>query len=173
MSDNSLLDFFERAYFAELERKNKLYTAVAFPFSIVTVGVTLLGYASSKFEIERSYSGPVITLVVLTIFCLFSVVKNAHIFLVGREYEYIWQLDQMLSYRKQLEDFAASSELQFDARREFEDSLIRDIANCASINARHNDERSEAMYKMNLAAFGFVLLSLIAASIVVANELIS
>lgn len=167
---NTTLDFFERAYFAELDRKNKLHTALAFPASVVVVGVTLLGWSSAKWNFSGYGAMWMILIVISAMFVLFIFIFNTARFLIGKNYEYIWTLNDMLAHRATLEEFSAQFPDAPAAETTFNDQLLKDIAYCTSHNASLNDQRSEILYNANIAAFVFVLLALVNAGIIAVLE---
>ena len=159
-----MLDFFERAYFAELDRKTKLHTALALPFSVIVVGITLLAFFVQTWDFPSEYLVVLFAILTVNVAPLTCYIVEVKKFLIGKEYQYIWYLDTMLEHLGSLESFSAAYPLAPSADETFKEQLLNDLARCTSHNAAMNDLRSENLYACNVSAMLFVLFALITAS---------
>ena len=164
-----MLDHVEKAYFFEIERKTKLQTALAFPISIIIVGMALIGNS-----LENSGYDPtpwvILPLLPASAAFLFFVV-NIWKFLIGRTYKYIWTADRALAHFKSLEAFSRAHPDAPKAEETFREQITIDLAGCAEKNALLNDARSTNLYYANVAAFIFILASLASSGILVAEKI--
>ncbi len=172
MSNNALLDFFERAYFAELERKNKLYTALSFPVSIMTVGTGLYGYLALNFEFPKPAAVLVFALLLIAFLSFVFFVVSASQFLIGRTYKYIWKLEEALRHKAELDAFCKQWPDAPSAMETFNEHLIQTIAFCASHNATLNDQRSENLYRANILALTYVVIAVLISIILIYQRML-
>ncbi|MEO0462284.1 MAG: hypothetical protein AAF127_04080 [Pseudomonadota bacterium] len=152
-----VLQLFEKAYFAELERKTQLNNALAFPLSVIFGGVALLGYASSYIEPESPGGAIAASLLFLVTSSLALFIKNVWAFSIHDDYEYIWFMDQTLEFRNELRAYFDRQKHQEKADDQFSERLIADLAKCASVNARLNDQRAHHMYLCRIHSLFFIL----------------
>ncbi len=156
-----MIALFEKAYFAELERKTQLNNALAFPVSIVFGGVALLGYSAARI-VPESPAGAISVLCLFfatTTFVMF--VLYAWRFSIHDDYEYIWFMDDTLGFRDELRRHYENSHGETEADDAFEERLIFDLARCASKNARLNDKRAGDIYRCRASALFFILASFV------------
>lgn len=161
-----MLEFAEKAYFFELERKTKLQAALSFPISVTIAGTALLGFSLNEWQFRGLNavwaSIPICLALISLIFFIWNVAK----FLIGRTYRYIWTAEDALTHYEKLMEFSKEFPDAPDADRTFKDQLTRDLASFAARNARLNDSRSANLYYANIAAFCYILSGLLSAGIV-------
>lgn len=161
-----MLEFVEKAYFFELERKTKLQTALAFPISMVVVGTALIGNAVENWDSDELGAYVTLVLIGLATLSFAFFVANVGRFLIGRTYRYVWTADQALTHFRGLEKFSQAFPEAPRPEITFREQLTTDLAACAERNAFLNDQRSTNLYYANVSAYVFILAALIAAGIV-------
>ncbi|WP_187978445.1 MULTISPECIES: hypothetical protein [Pseudomonas] len=153
MDTKDRIALYEKLYFFELERKEKLISRLSLPLAII---VTLSSLLSTMLEKAPPYSDGMYGVLfwIFYLCCMITAVRSAWYFWRT------WQLrdyDALLPDLSALEDhrqdlqrhFETHGESQDDAQAHFREIIIRFYVDCTTVNTRNNDKR--AAYFSNMA----------------------
>jgi hypothetical protein len=161
-----MLEFFERAYYYELDRKTRIQTAIAYPGGVALVGIGALKYATENLLLSDWLGWVIAAAIIAGAVCLLYFLFQCYRFFLGHAYEYVGTMDEFDAHRRALEKFSAEFPRAPSAAETFVTQLQGTLAKCATHNACTNDRRSEILYRANAAIFVLILFSLLAAAIV-------
>lgn len=153
METKDRIALYEKLYFFELERKEKLISRLSLPLAII---VTLSSLLSTMLEKAPPYSAGMYGVLfwIFYLCCMITAIRSTWYFWRT------WQLrdyDALLPDLSALEDhrqdlqrhFEAHGESQDDAQAHFKETIIRFYVDCTTVNTKNNDKR--AAYFSNMA----------------------
>lgn len=147
--------FLKQRYDFELDRKEKLTTAVAWPVGTLTALGGLMVAMSRTFTWESEWNS------VFFAACLFLHASAFMVALVhfagayhGQQYEYLPRLGELDTGEAEIRDFyLGGGGTEAEAADEFMSQLRNRIIKAADRNARSNDRRTAFMHRANVALF--------------------
>ena len=160
-------EFFEKAYFHELERKSKIQAAAAFPLGIATLSIGLLKFIIENISVEKSCNYLAWVLFIFSLFAMVRMFVLANGFLDFGSYEVISKSDDYLLHFQELKRFCVEHPTAQSPEVTIDEHLIVDFSKCATINAAVNDRRAEQLYELNLTAYMLILSALISAAVLI------
>ena len=168
-----MLEFYEKVYFSELDRKSKIQTALAFPIGISVVAISAFRYALENVVIHSRCDYIVLIPLIPASAAFVFFLSFVGLFLNPGAYKYLWTLNALKDHHKELREFSERFPEAPSADETLEQHLMTDLAKCATHNALINDKRSEALYRSHISVFVLVLFALLSATMVmVDNKLI-
>ena len=167
-----MLDFYEKVYFAELDRKSKIQTALAFPIGISVVGISAFRFALENVVIQSKCDYIVLIPLIPSVVSFIFFLSFAGMFLNPGAYKYLWTLDEFKRHYEELGEFSKQFPDAPAADETFKQHLMTDLAKCATHNALINDKRSEALYRSHISVFVLVLFALLSAAMVLIDKIV-
>jgi len=184
MTLEKLYDFYEKAYFSEIETKEKLHSRVQAVFSLIVIAATILTYLAKNttFESNLSLSCFVASLTVLSfIILLYSCwrLKNAF---WGNAFKYCptpadinkYHLE-LIKFEGDFKDYCHTNNLTYNNEHNPEQGLKEFINNklieCTSWNIQKNELRSSEIFESLKYFFYSLIPLLIAVSVFLCADL--
>jgi hypothetical protein len=160
MDKKNLFELYEKLYFHEIDRRDKIIGRLQLPLAIFVSILSILGVMvrNINYDLEISlifkyFSCLAITITTVT-FGLYYFIRAFY----GHEYKYIPTASETEKYNKELhetyEEFDEGEEL---AEGYLSDYLYKDYHECSSANSNVNDNRSEYIHRSNF----FIILSIV------------
>ncbi len=163
-------DFLEKSYYWELERKDKLTAAAAFPIGFSAISFNLL-YFLIKDSLSEGCSGSIIAIFsILTAAAIVVFIVNAFEFFVGFEYKYIGKAQSFVDWVRELNAHKSQFPGAGDPEEIFSGELSLSFARCADHNAENNDRKSTSLYWMTVFLGASLTFGLIGSAIKVLSD---
>ena len=159
-------DFFEKTYYFELERKDKLVTAVSFPIGLSAISASLINYAIEKGPIDLPFSGIIIALIFFAAIAIALIIAYGIRFFVTFEYKYIGKSEKFSDWMEDLVRHKTEFPGAEDPLATFNIGLAKSFAKSADHNATNNDQRSSLLFMMNAFAAASLVFSICGSGIV-------
>ena len=150
------LEYAQKQYEFEIERRDKLHSALALPLGVATLSgsifTTITDLKSTEFYIMLVISAVAVIWTILAAFLVYTVAQ----FLFSKSYEYVAECDQVIAHLDELEKhYTAYPNIDgSDASASF---LVGDLAKCATHNCRNNDFKSGRIYSVNRISFAMIV----------------
>lgn len=167
--------FYKDQYDRTLDRKNEINTSLSTPIGIVTALLAGLYFASTNFDFEdnRYLSLSFIAVSVISILLLgksiYHLIRAFSDFHNGYDYAYLNDADVLDVYYKELISFyqtlpdATFADSVAEAKKEFDEYLLRELIKSAGINQKNNKSKIFQRFKCHQ----YLIYALIALSLLV------
>lgn len=161
------LEFYQKHYFAELERRKELNDFLSIPVGALGLLCGALAYLVTNFSFDWNFqtavfcfliAGAMISILFVLWFLLHAIWRY--------QYCYLSFADNIRKYENDLRVYYASSkkkQIEVQLENEIEEMIIRQYAKTATSNAKNNEKKSANLYKSNMAIVFLVIFLLLSA----------
>lgn len=160
--NQKLLEFYERQYQGELDRKEKLRQASTLPVGLTAVVGGLIFYAFQVPKSETLFSVLAVILSLLSVGLLIGFFILSAQFYVSAGYKWLPDADEWSSWHATLKRHFQSYPNAVPPKKTYQDELLKTYVRCAGFNKVENDRKSGLLHQMHqtiLAAIGVASLS--------------
>ena len=159
-------DFLEKSYYFELERKDKLNAAVAFPLGLAAISANLIYYAIDKGSVNQPFWCLTVFFLSIGAVLLLLLAFRGFKFLMAFQYKYVGKTEQFVDWMTDLVKHKQQYPTSQDPQITFNLELAKSFARSADHNATNNDGKSTLLYFMNTFAAASLVFSICGSGIV-------
>ena len=167
MAIGKVLDHAKEQYAWEAQRRDKLNSSASFPIGFATLGGTIVAPVAAK--IRPPFDWVDLTSLILTGFAIiFGIIFVFHTikFFLGPTYNYVADCDSVVRFFRDSNDHYAKYPETGKIDEKFDEFLLETFSKCATVNCKHNDEKSRRLYLMNRWVLTLILPCLLASALV-------
>lgn len=159
-------EFLEKSYYWELERKDKLNAAAAFPVGLSAICANLIYFSLTNNHTSGITNFIINTFIIMSSFCLAMSIIAGFEFFAGFQYKYVGKAEEFAHWMDELVAHSARFQDAPDPKVTFLVELTRSFARSADHNAANNDRKSTLLYWMNTFVGASLALALCGSGIV-------